>query len=344
VNPVNSDNQNGFSLVELMVSLVIGLLVVASVLGVWLSTQRSYAFEEDMGRIQESGRFVVDTLTYDMRMAGFAGCSEELGDIVSHLTGVAGGDLQDTGARIEGRERGGATWQSTDTDWLPGNGSVIDDAAIRPGTDALTLRFFSARRVRLTTSMSGATDALSVASAPDYAQGQLVGITDCGGGDLFAVASATGDSGTTVTHGQTLSKLYYGDATKALSYVHPYTPVRYFIGTNAAGNAALMRQALDSDGTVLTQELLEGVENLQILYGEDTTGDEMADTYVAAAAVGQWELVRSVRFAVLVASAEESGTDTDANSYPMLDETIPAANDRRRRRVFTATVQLRNNR
>ncbi len=334
----------GFSLVELMVSMVIGMLVVASVLAVWLSSQASYGFEEDMGRIQDSGRFVVDTLTYDLRMAGFAGCSEELDSIVSHLGTLTTGDLKETDNRIEGRERGGASWQSSNTTWLPSTGSEIDNTAIRAGTDALTLRFFSGQRKRLTTTMSSTTATLSLDSAPQYTQGQLVGVTDCGGGDLFAVPTDTGESGTTLTHGQTLSKLYQGHSTRELSFVHPYTPVRYFIGTSADGNAALMRQVLGSNGVAVTQELLEGVENLQILYGEDTTGDETADIYVSAAAVSQWEMVRSVRFAVLVASVNQFGTDTDGKSYQLLDETIPAANDRRRRRVFTASVQMRNNR
>ncbi len=333
----------GFSLVELMVSLVVGMLVVSSVLAVWASTQNSYRYEEDLGRIQENGRFVVETLAFDIRMAGHAGCSEELGSIVAHLGSVADGDLKDTSNLIEGRERGGASWQGTNTNWLPSGSTEIAESAIRVGTDALTLRFFGNQRQKLVLSMPNLTSVLTVGSAPGYTQGQLVGVTDCGGGDLFAVAADTG-TGTTITHGTSLSKAYMGDSTKEFSFVQPYTPVRYFIGNSAGGNAALMRQVLGSDGTAVTQELLEGVENLQILYGVDTTGDEAADAYVTAAAVSQWSMVRTIRFAVLMASAEESGTETKAETYQLLDETIAATNDRRRRQVFAATVQVRNNR
>ncbi len=336
--------QAGLSLVELMVALAIGMLVVMSVLAVWVSTRSTYDYEEDLGRIQETGRFVVDTLVYDLRMAGYAGCSGEMGNLVSHLSGVSDGDLADIGNIIEGRERGGASWQSSDTDWLPSDSVLVDDNDIRQGTDAITLRFFSSDQFRVTNTMSAATSPLSVDGTPNFLQGQLVAVTDCSGGDLFAVSADTGESGTSIAHGKSLSKLYVGHSTKEFYFVQAYTPIRYYIGENDAAEPVLMRQVLDADGSVLSQFLLEGVENLQILYGVDTSGDETADSYVNAAGVSDWDMVRAVRFAILVASTSESGLERDQRTYQLLDETIPAAQDRRRRRVFSAGVQVRNNR
>ncbi|HJP37460.1 MAG TPA: PilW family protein, partial [Gammaproteobacteria bacterium] len=91
------------------------------------------------------------------------------------------------------------------------------------------------------------------------------------------------------------------------------------------------------------EEVIEGVENMQILYGEDTAGnDQIADTYVTAAAVADWDNVVSVRVSLLMRSVEEYGPDQDNATYDLLGTIIDPVDDRRRRRVFTATIQLRN--
>jgi len=120
--------------------------------------------------------------------------------------------------------------------------------------------------------------------------------------------------------------------------------VRYYVGTGSNGYPTLIRRTLDGGGNEVTQELLEGVENLQFLYGIDNADDELPDIYVIAANVSDWNLVRTVRIAALVASLDEYGAEHDSADYAMLDETIPGPDDRRRRRVFSATVQVRNNR
>jgi type IV pilus assembly protein PilW len=331
----------GFGVVELMIALVIGLLVVMSVITVWTSTRQTYFHEEDLGRIQENGRFVVESLAYELRMAGYFGCADDLTSVVSQLGTLSAGELRDASRIIEGRERGGATWQATDTAWLPSANTEVDQAAIRAGSDAVTVRYLSARRYRLTSTLTSLSESLTVAEAPGFAQGQVVGVSDCAGADLFGVSAATG---TSVAHAAALSKLYAGHSTRALSFVHPYVAARYYVGTSARGRPALKRLLLDDSGGAVTEELLEGVENLQFLYGEDTGGDEAADVYVSAPDVTDWGAVRSLRMAVLLASDEEQGTETDSTAHQLLDETIPAANDRRRRRVFTGTVLVRNNR
>ena len=87
---------------------------------------------------------------------------------------------------------------------------------------------------------------------------------------------------------------------------------------------------------------------MQILYGEDTTGkDRVADTYVTATAVTNWEDVVSVKLAVLFATVEEdfSAPFDTKSDYRLLDQIIDpttGTNDRRRRKVVEATISLRN--
>ncbi|MGH8115126.1 MAG: PilW family protein, partial [Rhodanobacteraceae bacterium] len=91
--------------------------------------------------------------------------------------------------------------------------------------------------------------------------------------------------------------------------------------------------------------LVAGIENMQILYGEDFDADGYADSYERADKVRNWNNVVSVRIAVLASTMEAvSGEDPgDSRSYRLLD--APAANPlpaRVRARVFQTTVEVRN--
>jgi len=102
------------------------------------------------------------------------------------------------------------------------------------------------------------------------------------------------------------------------------------------------------DATVDHQPLVSNVEDLQFLYGIDTTNDRSADLYTAAP--GNWNRVVSVRACVLIRS-EEQGITTSAQSFLNCAgalgtatgaAALTAATDSRLRRTFVATFNLRN--
>ncbi|HET7132559.1 MAG TPA: prepilin-type N-terminal cleavage/methylation domain-containing protein, partial [Gammaproteobacteria bacterium] len=66
--------QRGLTLVELMVALLIGLLLTGGAIQVFLANRAAFAFNESMQRVQENGRFALDTLMFNSRMAGYIGC------------------------------------------------------------------------------------------------------------------------------------------------------------------------------------------------------------------------------------------------------------------------------
>lgn len=66
--------QQGISLIELMISMVIGLILLAGVIGIFLSSQQAYRAQEASSRVQESGRFALDIIAHDARLAGYTGC------------------------------------------------------------------------------------------------------------------------------------------------------------------------------------------------------------------------------------------------------------------------------
>jgi type IV pilus assembly protein PilW len=60
----------GFSLVELMVALVITLILLAGIGQIFLSSKKSYTLQDSLSRMQENGRYAMDTLSQDLRRAG----------------------------------------------------------------------------------------------------------------------------------------------------------------------------------------------------------------------------------------------------------------------------------
>ena len=94
------------------------------------------------------------------------------------------------------------------------------------------------------------------------------------------------------------------------------------------------------------EEFLENVEDLQVLYGEDTdapgvAGSGVANYYVPANQVADMNQVISVRFAVVVRSEDENLTGGVAQNYTVLGEARTAP-DTRLRQVYTTTVTIRN--
>ena len=121
----------------------------------------------------------------------------------------------------------------------------------------------------------------------------------------------------------------------------------FYVADNGANTSSLncSSEILKPDGTstTTTQPLIEGVEDMQILYGVDIDSDLIADMYRNAANVTatQWPNVVAVRIAALYTTVNKV-PDTVTQSFPMLDNGTRTITDGLRRQLFTATINLRN--
>jgi type IV pilus assembly protein PilW len=96
-----------------------------------------------------------------------------------------------------------------------------------------------------------------------------------------------------------------------------------------------------------TEDLAEGVENLQLLFGYDGDNDGEVDTYQDLAAIeagGNWPDVQSVEVFMLVRSATGDAQSTDKKTYRLGDPNDPVGpfNDNYRRLLSHTSVSLRN--
>jgi type IV pilus assembly protein PilW len=115
-----------------------------------------------------------------------------------------------------------------------------------------------------------------------------------------------------------------------------FQDIVYYIAPGASGRSALFRRI----GTAATEELVEGVENMQITYGEDTDGDGAADSYLTANNVTNMGNVLAVRVSLLIANPR-ANVLPEAQSLTY-NGTAVDGSDRRLRQVFTTTISMRS--
>jgi type IV pilus assembly protein PilW len=65
----------GFTLVELMISLLLGTFLIAGVIGVYIANSRTSLVNEEMGQMQQASQVSFQLLSRDIQHAGYAGCA-----------------------------------------------------------------------------------------------------------------------------------------------------------------------------------------------------------------------------------------------------------------------------
>ena len=399
----------GFTLVELMVALTLGMLLTTAMAYVYLSSRTAFARQQQLSSLQDSVRIAFENISTDTRTVGHMGCYTGL-PVEAAATGfsnpLAATDIATNFAvGVEGYEYANATAgaytltssapanSSTAGNWksnvAPGTsasvpiariaGAAADDG-LTPGSDVLVIRGVSGRPVRLgATANTGANQSTFTietgAGDPGVCSNNVTPkvsgfcansyglIASCSRARVFqvsAVAAGAAPAASTISLPATATlgndPVYPDDA----SEVFPLQTVAYYVKRSSSGTStSLYRRIFDGDhANGLEQELVEGVESLQLQYGVDTTlpdPDGVVDQYVvargptgtAADSVTDWGRVVSVRIGLLLRStapveadlASSLATSGLVNGVTM---TYPGAGPKFDRRVFTTTVAVRN--
>lgn len=326
-------SQQGLTLIELMIAITISLVLLAGVMQIFLGSRQTYRVQDNMARLQENGRFAMDFLGKDIRMADHWGCMKNSSNLVNNLVG--GGGLGAV-AGLAGTNGAGAA------------------------ADSITLTTAVPSSITVTTQMPTSSAIIDVNTNATLAVGDIVIISNCSNGDIFQITMLPGagkvqknsGGGTPGNSFNNPSASCPGGATNCLS--GDYGPgaelmstqsITYTIAADSTNNNTLtLFRRTDGVGAALTaaQPLVEGVEDMQILYGEDLNGDLSADRYVPAGTAGLiMNNVVSVRVSLVLVTPENNLAIT-AQTYTDANGTSVTAPDRRLRRVFSSTIQLRN--
>jgi type IV pilus assembly protein PilW len=329
----------GFSLVELMVAMTLSLVLLAGALSILYTSKVTYNENERVARLQEAGRTVVELILRDARAAGYVGCSRPLRpeDFVNALNASATlpFNLQQP---LFGFDTAPAS-----AGWVPALDASILNAV--PGSDVVAVR--SSRQgqpiFRTTAPVSplAPIQVTRAANVPVPTNTPMI-ISDCRGASAFWPSGVATPTPTTATIAHAPGVNASASLTRGFEIGAQVTPVQtvvYYVRLDAVTGLPALWQKI---GTNPARALIEGVENIQITYGEDTTADQLADSYVTADMVGNWANVISFSIAILVRSEDETGLDVDNRTYNLLGTNVGPFADRRQRSVFTTTVTLRN--
>lgn len=328
--------QHGLGLVEIMVSLVIGLILMGGIYQIFQSNRATHRVSEALARVQENGRFAMMFLSRDLRMAGYYGCAR---DVPLHSTlNNSTHYLYTFDTHITGHHD-----KDSKGEWTPALPSHIEDVITGreiKGTDIVTIRAGDGNAVQIQPPyMPDEAAALHVEKNNGLAAGDIVVISDCEQATVFQISAGNPDTSGSVEHNtgsgspgnstKNLGKVYQGDAE-----LMRINTTSYFLRLNVAGEPALWRRI----GNNPAEELVEGVDDLQLRYGLDTNGDGSADEYKAADATIPWKDVVSVQLTLRVRSREDNiAAEPQTVSYNGQSVT-----DRRLRQTFTSTIGIRN--
>lgn len=306
----------GFSLIELMISLILGLLVVAAAGGLFMSNKRIYASTETLNRIQENNRVSFEIMSRDLREAGGIPCGA--GAVIVNLLNSHTSDW----------------WQSFDNGM---RGYESDDAVTGAanrvdGTDAIDVHLANENEAAVAQQMLPDAE-LTLGSAAGFAANDIVVACNTARAYVFQVSAVNGNAlkhetggtapgncvswlvpdeptacPTTPTTGHcllvptgTVPDVKCVPATSSPALVARIGTVRWFIGTNNNGGRSLYRSRLTNttlagDPTVVeTVEVAEGVSDMQLQYR--VTG---STTFNDADAATNWRAVNAVRITLTI--------------------------------------------
>lgn len=340
----NRKYQQGMTLIEIMIALLIGAFLLGGILHIFINSKQTYRMQEGLSRMQENGRFAMSFLERDIRMAGFRGCNSTTTP-TNNLNSPTD-FLNAFGTAIEGFESTSASA------WTP----TINAAITSPlgGSDVITIRRADDQSFTVTTHAS-ATANLTLDASATTAELKSTGflksdgtnnyttaiVSDCSATAVFQV---TGIAGTVLSHAtglnsspcvpcnasNDLGKTYVG------AQVYPINTISFYVRTGAGGQPSLYRRI----GSNAAEEMVEGIENMQILYGEDTDADSTANYYVPANSVVNMGNVVSIRISLLVRTIDDNLAASPLTYTYNGATTTPT--DRRLRRVFNSTIAIRN--
>lgn len=359
--------QAGFSLIELMIAITLGLMILAGLTTIFVKNSQARSEIERSNRQLESGRYAISLLSDDLRMAGFIGQFDPrawiivpknppLGDGAGNLTMAT---MPDPCASSVSDLNNAFFFPVQAYDESATVPSCLAGAGARAQSDILVIR-------RVSTCVAGPTlesGCEAVVSGAPYFQS-----SNCYNATQLAInTGAVTDYqahfrlGTdTTTAFMDRSRLDCNPATQA-DFRRYLTHIYFVADNNVAGDGipTLKRAELGAGGFTVVP-LVEGIESIQFEYGMGSSPNSAAISaytpdpalYNGCSGTGcvyNWLLVYSVKVNLLARNVEQSAGHTDIKTYT-LGQKLPGPtnyvfgpfNDAYKRHAYNATVRLDN--
>lgn len=325
----------GFSLIELMISITLGLLIMTAVLALYLDLSRSNSELAKMNRQIENGRFTIQLLQQELWHAGYWDTYVPPFPSVLPPTAIPNpcADFAAWDAvyianmyaiPVQGYVAGVAPPGDCNVASPQANSDVL---VIRHAetciTDTANCGNFNAGNLYLQT--QSCTDA----SLPNYAANYVPAAADI---------PMLGTPGTNVYKKDCAT---LADKRKLITSVFY---VRNYSVTVGDGIPTLMRADSDSGVMQAAQPVVEGIQSLKLEYGQDTDEDGSPDVFddCAACTAADWANVVAVRVHVLARNLEASTGYVEDKSYVLGATTLGPFSDGFMRHAYSSYVRLIN--
>lgn len=308
--------QHGLTIIELMIAIALGLLIMLIVTGLLLSSKAGYTAEEQTVNIHETGRYAVEILARAIRQAGY-----------QHLDGehMATGDNAELSANVDGLD---AMTLKKSTAGLSSASSVD----VVNGSDVLALRFFG--------------------DANEKGDGSIV---NCAGLTVPFASDAEQDRGWSIFF---VAKDAAGEPELRCKY---QTKTGWNADAIARGVESFqVLYGIDIKGEGAPDQFLNA-SRIDALDGRLTlAGDNAVARSIDLNRKTHWKKIRAVRISILVRGSQKARDDALIDEYHLfgtsysqsnanddagvhvVEQNLPAATRGNIRKVFTQTIQLRN--
>ena len=311
--------QNGFTLVELLITLVLSGMLIAGIAEVFLQSNKSFIKQQTLSFMAEDGRYAQEMLAQEFRRLGFLINKHRIGgdeDTVFQLydDAVGSGISLLAGEFIRGEFN-------------------IDGFANRHDINHLVFRY------QLDPSGTCSDPTFTVkADCLNFVKGVDPDRT-------WQVGSST-DEGNSPCSGQVPDE---NDEHPERGVADIKTISFYIDDSNGVSTLFCRAESNRKDGSIVSNNgdhgipLISNVERIYVIYGEDADGDRFANKYVRADQVVNWKRIVSARV-YLVLMSEEKNISTATPGYQIddVDFTVTDPDEKRIYRVFSTTLSFRN--
>jgi len=356
----------GFSIIELMTAITIGLLILAGLASVFVNSSNANREMKNNAEQIENGRYAIEFLAQDIRHAGFYGELTALpaapGAAPDACAAPTAGTVSDTVNNALA-----LPVQRIDPASIPsGCSSLLTSANLKSGSDILVVR-------RADTTVVNSAGSGTIVGGTVYLQ------TTADTADVqYGVAGSITSAQTAAGSASTLQRRDFSVAATGAPKQFPliaaairkYRTHIYFVapcsvpnggGSVCTGSAddqgrpipTLKRLEMGASGAFSIVPLVEGIEMLRFEYGIDNQpgtadpgtgliGDGLPDSYSTTPSLADMTNITAVRIYVLARNTSPSSGYTDDKTYSLGTYTTTATNDSYKRHVYGAETRVAN--
>lgn len=339
--------QRGLSLIELMISITIGLLILVALSGMFINQSKTRVELDKSNRMIDNGRYALELLSNNLRVAGFYDNYGPVGTPAAlynpcDITALtdATGNIDILNLHVQGYNAATATSQVTsppcgsafnttgNSNYCSPTYTTGSNCTLKAGSDILVVR-------RASTAI-----AAIAASGTTYFQVSMCQTDTSAPPHNYQIVMAPA-----------VSPVSFGSMRKrdcaTASDLRPFLVLTYFVSpsnnvSNGGDGIPTLKQ-IDQYGTVTP--LVEGIEYMQFDYGVDDSGDGATDRYTdcSACTPADWSNIVAVRINIVARNQEETKGWSDSKIYALgLAGTVGPFNNTFKRHAYTQLVRLIN--